>query len=61
MKNSRKAGLIMDHNRQDKIAVINDFSGFGRCSIAVALPIISAMGVQCCPLPHRRFLQPHRF
>lgn len=41
----------MDHNRQDKIAVINDFSGFGRCSIAVALPIISAMGVQCCPLP----------
>ena len=32
MKNSRKAGLIMDHNRQDKIAVINDFSGFGRVS-----------------------------
>ena len=41
----------MDHNRQKKIAVINDFSGFGRCSIAVALPIISAMGIQCCPLP----------
>lgn len=41
----------MDHNRQKKIAVINDFSGFGRCSIAVALPIISAMRVQCCPLP----------
>lgn len=39
------------HNRQKKIAVINDFSGFGRCSIAVALPIISAMGIQCCPLP----------
>lgn len=39
------------HNHQKKIAVINDFSGFGRCSIAVALPIISAMGIQCCPLP----------
>ena len=42
---------IPDHNRQKKIAVINDFSGFGRCSIAVSLPIISAMGIQCCPVP----------
>ena len=40
-----------NHNHQKKIAVINDFSGFGRCSIAVALPIISAMRIQCCPLP----------
>ncbi len=40
-----------DHNRQKKIAVINDFSGFGRCSIAVCLPVISAMKIQCCPLP----------
>ena len=40
-----------NHNLQKKIAVINDFSGFGRCSIAVALPIISAMRIQCCPLP----------
>lgn len=41
----------MSHNNQKKIAVINDFCGFGRCSIAVSLPIISAMGIQCCPLP----------
>lgn len=41
----------MNHNNQKKIAVINDFSGFGRCSIAVSLPIISAMKIQCCPLP----------
>ena len=33
------------HNRQKKLAVINDFCGFGRCSIAVALPIISAMHI----------------
>lgn len=37
--------------RQRRIAVINDMSGFGRCSITVALPIISAMKIQCCPLP----------
>ena len=41
----------MSHNHQKKIAVINDMSGFGRCSIAVELPVISAMKVQCCPLP----------
>jgi pyridoxine kinase len=39
------------HNHQKKIAVINDFSGFGRCSLAVSLPIISTMKVQCCPVP----------
>lgn len=36
----------MNHNLQKKIAVINDFSGFGRCSIAVSLPIISHMKIQ---------------
>lgn len=41
----------MSHNHQKKIAVINDISGFGRCSVAVALPVISHMKVQCCPLP----------
>lgn len=41
----------MSHNNQKKIAVINDISGFGRCSIAVSLPIISTLQVQCCPLP----------
>ena len=34
-----------------KIAVINDLSGLGKCSLTVALPIISAMGHECCPVP----------
>ena len=37
--------------RQKRVAFINDVTGFGRCSIAVQLPIISAMGVQGCILP----------
>ena len=41
----------MSYNNQKKIALINDFTGFGRCSIAVALPVISMLKVQCCPLP----------
>ncbi len=34
-----------------KIAAIHDLSGFGRCSLTVAMPILSAMGYQVCPLP----------
>ena len=34
-----------------KIAMINDIAGYGRCSTTVSLPIISAMGVQVCPVP----------
>lgn len=34
-----------------KIAVINDLSGLGRCSLIAAISTISAMGVQPCPLP----------
>lgn len=33
-----------------KIAAVNDISGFGKCSLTAAVPIISALGVQCCPL-----------
>ncbi|MCI8275263.1 MAG: pyridoxamine kinase [Lachnospiraceae bacterium] len=55
----------MTHNNQKKIAVINDISGFGRCSITVAIPIISAMKLQCCPVPTSIFSNhtgyPHYF
>ena len=41
-----------------RVAAIHDLSGFGRCSLTVAIPILSAMGVQCCPLP-TAFLSTH--
>lgn len=34
-----------------KVAAIHDMSGIGRSSLTAALPIISALGVQCCPFP----------
>ena len=39
------------NRRQKRLAVINDFTGFGRCSLTVSIPIISQLGVQCCPVP----------
>ena len=41
-----------------RVAAIHDMSGFGRCSLTVAIPILSAMGIQCCPLP-TAFLSTH--
>lgn len=34
-----------------RIAAVHDLSGFGRCSLTVVIPTLSAMGVQCCPVP----------
>ena len=34
-----------------KIAVLNDLSGMGKCSLTAAIPVISVMGIQACPLP----------
>lgn len=34
-----------------KVAVIQDLSSFGRCSLTAAIPVLSVMGVQACPLP----------
>lgn len=34
-----------------KVALINDLSSFGKCSLTAAIPVISVMGIQPCPLP----------
>lgn len=34
-----------------KVAAIHDLSGLGKCSLTAAVPVLSAMGVQACPLP----------
>ena len=36
--------------RAPRIAAIQDISGFGRCSTTVVLPVLAAMGGECCPL-----------
>jgi pyridoxine kinase len=36
---------------QKKIALINDITGFGRCSVAVMAPIVSVMKIQAVAVP----------
>lgn len=33
------------------VAAVHDISGIGRCALTVAIPVISAMGAQVCPVP----------
>lgn len=34
-----------------KVAAFNDLSGFGKCSLTSAIPVLSVLGVQCNPIP----------
>lgn len=38
-------------SRQKKAILINDLSGFGRCSLSVELPVLSVMQIECLLLP----------
>ncbi len=41
--------------RVPRVAAIHDLSCFGRCALTVILPTLSAMGLQCVPLPTALF------
>lgn len=45
-------------NKPVRVAAVHDISGFGRCSLTVVLPVLAAMGAECCPLP-TAFLSAH--
>ena len=41
----------MNKEQQKRVAAIHDLSGFGKCSLTVALPILSAAGIETSALP----------
>lgn len=43
-------------NKQIKrIAVFNDICGYGKCSLNIAMPVLSAAGIEACPIPSAVF------
>ena len=34
-----------------RVAAVHDITGVGRCGLSVAIPVLSALGHQACPLP----------
>ncbi|MCD8068972.1 MAG: bifunctional hydroxymethylpyrimidine kinase/phosphomethylpyrimidine kinase [Lachnospiraceae bacterium] len=45
------APSLSDPHPPKRLALVSDLTGYGRCSLTVALPVISQLGVQCCPVP----------
>lgn len=43
---------IMSEENSTRVLAIHDISCFGRCSLTVALPIVSAAGLECTILPN---------
>jgi pyridoxine kinase len=43
--------LLQNPGAIPRVALINDLTAFGRCSLAVTLPVISTFGIQGCPIP----------
>ena len=37
--------------KQTRVVTIQDISCFGKCSLTVALPMLSAMGLECAVIP----------
>jgi len=41
----------MNELKLPRVAAVHDMCGFGKCSLATALPVISSCGVEVCPIP----------
>jgi len=37
--------------RLPRVAAVHDISGYGKCALTVAIPVISAAGIEVCPIP----------
>lgn len=42
---------IFQGDKMKKIALVNDLSGFGKCSLTAAISVVSVMGIHAVPLP----------
>ena len=51
MEYFRRAIVFQKENTMKRIITVQDISCVGKCSLTVALPVISAMGVEAAILP----------
>lgn len=50
-KNASRLQFLQKVKKMKRIITVQDISCVGKCSLTVALPVISAMGVEACVLP----------
>lgn len=55
----KKANQVYFYRRQGKyiprVAAVHDLCGYGKCSLGVAIPVLSAAGIDVCPVPTSLF------
>lgn len=60
-----KAGNLYLYGRKaayiPRIAAVHDLCGYGKCSLGVAIPVLSAAGCDVCPVPTSLFSAHTRF
>ena len=42
-----------------RVAAVHDLCGYGKCSLGVAIPVLSAAGIDVCPRAHVALLGTH--
>lgn len=53
-ENIKKNEIVLYKREEDyipRIAAIHDLCGYGKCSLGVAIPVLSAAGCDVCPVP----------
>ena len=38
-----------------RVAAVHDLCGYGKCSLGIAIPVLSAAGIDVCPVPTSLF------
>ena len=51
----RKGGYL------PRVAAVHDLCGYGKCSLGIAIPVLSAAGIDVCPVPTSLFSAHTRF
>lgn len=55
----KKASQLYFYRRRGKyiprVAAVHDLCGYGKCSLGVAIPVLSAAGIDVCPVPTSLF------
>ena len=61
--NSTKDLVLYQRNKSyiPRIAAVHDLCGYGKCSLGVAIPVLSAAGCDVCPVPTSLFSAHTRF
>jgi len=48
----KRTGTKMENSKKlPRVLAVHDLCGFGKCSLATILPVMSACGVEVCPIP----------